>query len=254
MFATAARTWTWSDVFLAARLWGQWDAVLAATRDADAPEPAVKQAGRDWRVARRLIAGDELKAWLAERRLTVADWNAYIAPGDRASATRAPRRAPTLLWAEGACSGIWDAVADRLASCAAAWEDGGRPAARRPPPPEWFGRMPSAADAAEIGIDAGSVAGAQRGAVGGRVGAGRARSRGRGLRGRRPARSHRTTSTGCASTATGSRRATRTSRARPPCSRASTGWPWTRSPGAPACRSSRGGSTSATSTRRSSPR
>ena len=74
VFATATRTWTWGDVFLAALLWGEWDALLQATRDAEAPKDAVEQAGRDWRVARRLIAGDERKAWLARRELSVADW------------------------------------------------------------------------------------------------------------------------------------------------------------------------------------
>jgi hypothetical protein len=47
VFATATRMWTWSDVFLATRLWGEWDALLRATRDAHAaPEAAVSGAWR----------------------------------------------------------------------------------------------------------------------------------------------------------------------------------------------------------------
>ena len=157
VFATAARTWTWSDVFLATRLWGEWDALLEGTRDAGASSDAVKQAGRDWRVARRLIAGDELKAWLARRRLSVGDWNAYLG---RTIGVRDPAAAPDpgLMWAEGACSGAWDAIAERLAHRVAAWDAAGAPGAPKPPPPAWFARMPGAADAREIGVDPDTVA------------------------------------------------------------------------------------------------
>jgi hypothetical protein len=157
VFATGSRTWTWSDVFLATRLWDEWDALLAATRDADAPPERVKQAGRDWRVARRLIAGDELKDWLARRRLTVADWNAHVrrSIGVRA-ADAAPE--PDALWAEGTCSGVWDDVAERLAARAAAWEVAGAPAATQPPPGDWFARMPPRADAIAMGVDPDRVA------------------------------------------------------------------------------------------------
>jgi hypothetical protein len=155
VFTTASRTWTWSDVFLAARLWGEWEALVDQTRPAEAPPDAVKQAGRDWRVARRLIAGDELKAWLAKRHLTLADWNEYVR---RAIGTPSGDPQPGALWAQGSCSGLWEALADRLAERAAAWEAGGAPGVRQPPPPEWFARMPSAADAQAIGVDPARVA------------------------------------------------------------------------------------------------
>jgi hypothetical protein len=157
VFATASRTWTWSDVFLAARLWGEWDGLLEATRPATAPPEAVKQAGRDWRVARRLIAGDELKDWLAGRNLTLADWNDYIrrAIGVR-PAGAAPQ--PDVLWAQGACSGTWDGVSERLSARAAAWEEAGAPTAPGPPPPAWFAQMPPAPDAEQIGIAGPTVA------------------------------------------------------------------------------------------------
>ena len=157
VFQTPARAWTWSDVFLATRLWGEWDALLDATRDADAPPELVKQAGREWRMARRLIAGDELTAWLAERQLAVADWNAYLrrAVGERAT-DAAPD--PGALWAEGTCSGAWDGVAERLCARAAAWTAAGTPSAGQPPRADWFARMPSAAEAVEIGVDPAQVA------------------------------------------------------------------------------------------------
>ena len=157
VFDTRSRAWTWSDVFLAARLSGEWQTLLAATRDAEAPPDAVKQAGREWRVARRLIAGDELTAWLAKRRVSVADWNAHLrrAIGDR-DADAAPD--PDALWAEGVCSGAWDRIAERLSAWAAAWEDAGTPAAPQQPPPEWVAQMPSPGDAGAIGVDPARVA------------------------------------------------------------------------------------------------
>ena len=157
VFHTRSRAWTWGDVFLAARLSGEWQAVLTATRDADAPPDAVKQAGREWRIARRLIAGDELTTWLAKRRLSVADWNAHLrrAIGDRGDGA-APE--PDALWAEGVCSGAWDDVAERLSARAAAWQAAGTPQAPRPVPAEWLARMPSHEDAGQIGVDPARVA------------------------------------------------------------------------------------------------
>lgn len=157
VFATPRRAWTWGDVFLATLLWDEWERLLEATRDADAPGEAVKQAGRQWRIERRLLAGDELKAWLARRRLSVTDWNAHLR---RAIGARTPDAAPdpSVLWAEGACSGAWDDITRRLAARAAAWESAGATAARRPPPPAWFARMPGADDARRIGVDPGRVA------------------------------------------------------------------------------------------------
>ena len=158
VFTTGTRAWTWSDVFLATRLWGEWDALLQATRDAGASPEALRQAGREWRIARRLIAADELAAWLARRRLGLEDWNAHLR---RLIGTRSGDAAPDprALWAEGACSGRWEDVAERLAARAAAWAAAGMPAAPEPPPAPWFARMPSAGEARDIGIDPASVSG-----------------------------------------------------------------------------------------------
>ena len=155
VFETRTRSWRWSDVFLAAWLWGEWDALLQATRDADAPRAAIEQAGRDWRIARRLIAGDELKAWLARRRLSLADWNAHLR---RTIGTRIEGTAPdpSVLWPEGACSGRWDEMAERLSARAAAWA--AAPAPPQPAPATWLERMPSDGEAREIGVDPESVA------------------------------------------------------------------------------------------------
>lgn len=157
VFATTSRTWTWSDVFLAAWLWGEWDELLQATRDAEAPPDAVKAAGREWRLARRLISGDELKAWLARRRLTVADWNEFMQRATGSPAAGAEPR-PDALWAQGACSGLWDDAVDHLAARVAALAASGAAAASGTPPPAWFARMPAAADSARLGIDPAQVA------------------------------------------------------------------------------------------------
>jgi len=139
------RTWTWGDLFLAARLWGEWEPWIAGL--AGRPVPAdPKGAEVSFRRARRLIAGDELRAWLAEQHLTVDDWRAWLGgePGEP--------------WTAGVCDGSFDVWADRLAERAGALAAADPPPAASPPPAAWFGRMPGTADALALGIPADAVA------------------------------------------------------------------------------------------------
>ena len=170
MLSVGDSTYTWGDVFLAARLWGEWDALeewlrngLAALEAAPVADADVKQAGEDWRRARRLLAGDELKNWLARKRLSIDDWRAYVAravalhragAGGAATGAVADDVVAGSIWAEGACSGAFEGHAARLAERVAA-PAAGAPA---PPPPAWFERSPSAAEAEAIGIPAAEVA------------------------------------------------------------------------------------------------
>ena len=125
VFDAGGRSYTWGDVFLAARLRGEW-------REGGVPEGSVsddevKQAGTRFRTERRLLAGDELRAWLAERRLTLDDWNGYL----RRTVLRARGAAESagapedVLWADGVCSGVFDGLAQALARRAAALAAGG---------------------------------------------------------------------------------------------------------------------------------
>ena len=139
------RAWTWGDLFLAARLWGEWEPWIAGL--ADRPAPADPKAAEvSFRRARRLIAGDELRAWLAEQHLTVDDWRGWL------------RGEPGEPWTAGVCDGSFDLWADRLAERAGALAAADPPPASTSPPAAWFGRMPGAADAQALGIPADAVA------------------------------------------------------------------------------------------------
>jgi hypothetical protein len=170
VLAAGGRTYTWGDVFLAARLRGEWDAIeqraalgVALEQSAAPPaEDAVKRAGNAFRTERRLLAADELRAWLARRRLTLADWNGFLRralllasspdPADAGAADPAE-----VIWAEGVCSGAFDGFVQALAERAAALAvepdvDAGLPA------PVWFERAPSREAAARMGVAPDSVA------------------------------------------------------------------------------------------------
>jgi hypothetical protein len=106
----------------------------------------VKRAAVAFRTERRLLAADELRAWLAANRLTLADWNDFLRRAVLRSDTAgpsaaAPGDAATTIWAEGVCSGAFDRFASALAARAAALAANPEVAPRRPPPPEWPDRL-----------------------------------------------------------------------------------------------------------------
>lgn len=134
LFAVEGDVRRWEDVVALARARGDWEAVeadvragLAALRELEArgESPAqeeVEAAGRDFRYARGLLAGDELDAWLDRRGLVRADWGAYLErlaarrrlPSAR-QATIPGEEVEDYLWAEATCSGRLDALALALA-------------------------------------------------------------------------------------------------------------------------------------------
>jgi hypothetical protein len=150
----------WSDVFLAARLRGEWAplAERAAAPEAAPDAAALKRAGAAFRTERRLLAADELRDWLARHRLTLEDWNAYLRRrlGGRGGSTQSQEGA---LWAEGVCSGAFAGFSRALAERAAALAAGEHtPAAEPPPHADWLARMPNSTEAAELGIPPEEVA------------------------------------------------------------------------------------------------
>jgi hypothetical protein len=134
-------TYRWSDAFLMARLRGEWAAFerAAAAPAGEVPSGAVKQAGQAFRTERRLLAGDELRAWLADHRMTLAEWNVFLGRSVlRAQGHRGREPAPAgVLWAEGVCSGAFDGFAQTLAARAAALAAGPAHDPGPPPSAEW---------------------------------------------------------------------------------------------------------------------
>jgi len=120
VFSAGDRRYTWGDVFAAARLRGEWED--ARVPEGTPPEAEVKLAGQRFRTERRLLAGDELRAWLEEHRLTLEDWNGYLRRSVlRASGAEASAPATEdVQWADGVCSGAFDGFARALAQRAAA--------------------------------------------------------------------------------------------------------------------------------------
>src|SRR3954470_14855917 len=103
VLSAGGTTYRWPDVLLAARLRGRWDEVEqgAAAPEAGPDEETLRAARAAFRTERRLLAADELRDWLGEHRMTLADLDAYLRRrlGPRGSAHAPPP--PQALWPEG---------------------------------------------------------------------------------------------------------------------------------------------------------
>jgi hypothetical protein len=144
VFEVAGRQYDWSDVIAAAELWGDWQKLEAATREGLACRRRVDELGLElaadevdavakaFRYEHKLFSADELTEWLTGWRLTSGEWLESL----RRSLLRAKwageieqilaehpveaEEVAGLLWVEGACSGVLEQVARRLAGRAAA--------------------------------------------------------------------------------------------------------------------------------------
>src|SRR3954470_20123064 len=113
VLSAAGATYRWSDVLLAARLRGEWEEIEqgAAAPAGATDEEALRRARAAFRTERRLLAADELREWLSEQRLTLADLDAYLrrrlgeGGAEHGGAAGSPPAHAT--WAEGICSGAF---------------------------------------------------------------------------------------------------------------------------------------------------
>lgn len=145
VFTVGERTYLWSDVALASHLWGEAARLERRVREGvaclkrleasgEAPPPEIEEAADAWRYDRDLLAGDDMQAWLDERRLDLDEWLDFIrrsvlrrlwAPdldGILRSQRPGPREVEAALYAEGVCSGALSELAERLAGRAAVHE------------------------------------------------------------------------------------------------------------------------------------
>jgi hypothetical protein len=90
----------------------------AALPAAEPAREAVDKVAQAWRRERRLLAADDLAAWLERRGVTTESWLAYLRRAVARSAALADPFAAVdadAVWAEAMCSGKLDECAKRLA-------------------------------------------------------------------------------------------------------------------------------------------
>ena len=148
VFTVDGRSWSFADVVLAGYLTGRWTRVereVAAGASAirrvalagTAERPAIRAAESEFRRARKLLAADDLRAWLDRFGLTVEGWREHLrrrlarellgeepvddleplSPGRDAADARPPA---TSVWTEAVCSGDLAGMCRRLARGVAA--------------------------------------------------------------------------------------------------------------------------------------
>ena len=89
-FAVEEAGYTWEDVILAARAWGDWAALEAEVREGiaclqhrratgeDLTEEEAEAAATEFRLAHDLLTAAQTEAWLQERGLSVENWMKYV--------------------------------------------------------------------------------------------------------------------------------------------------------------------------------
>jgi hypothetical protein len=120
---------TYEDVVLAGMLGDEWDSLVAWSAEGirrhvggvvDASE--VRRVAERFRRARRLEAGQALRAWLAERDITIPEWEAYlgrrVALGEGFGFTDRPSTLPVafdaVLRVDSFCNRFWEVGAKRV--------------------------------------------------------------------------------------------------------------------------------------------
>ncbi len=143
VFEVANRTYDWSDVVLAAILWGEWQTLAGETREGlacvlwldqlglELSADEVQAEAKAFRSERNLYSADELSEWLAGWALTSGEWldsvrrrflrTKWAAELERIVEEHPPDddQVADLLWIEGVYSGVLEQAAQRLAGRAA---------------------------------------------------------------------------------------------------------------------------------------
>lgn len=152
VFDVGSETFCWEDVVWAARLWGDWNTLVAGTvaglacqqhaeaSGEDPPEDAIETAADEFRYARDLVSADEMNAWLSGWDLTVEDWMDFVErsalraewsedlPSLVARYPASEEEVDEVLLVEAICSGTLAAAARKLAGRAAIWASSGETA------------------------------------------------------------------------------------------------------------------------------
>jgi hypothetical protein len=139
VFSAGEHDYRWADVVAAARVWSRWDEItrqtgagLAALERLAEPiaEAELEETRQAFRYARRLLAAEEMEAWLDHWGVSHAGWQGYLRRGlarirqPEPSGTTAPSEED--VWAEAVCSRALAGLARDLAARVAAAEADGR--------------------------------------------------------------------------------------------------------------------------------
>ncbi len=137
VFAAGDQNYRWADVVTAAKHRGRWAELEQQTAEgasavAELPEKIgqaeLADAMQEFRYAQRLIAAEEMEAWLEHWGLDAKDWSDYIRRAiarARATAEAGSPPAEQDVWAEAVCSGALVQLGRDLAALVAAAEAGG---------------------------------------------------------------------------------------------------------------------------------
>jgi len=137
VFSAGEQDYCWADVVHAARIWSRWAEIsqqtvtglVAVARLAEPiGEAELEEAAQAFRYGRRLLAAEEMEAWLENWGLSQADWLSHLR---RAIARSREPQSETGdakeedVWAEAVCTGALAELARELAARAAAAEANG---------------------------------------------------------------------------------------------------------------------------------
>jgi hypothetical protein len=137
VFSVGDQEYRWADVVAAARHWGRWAELEQRTAEglaalAGLPEKIahaeLEEAMQAFRYSLRLIAAEEMEAWLERWRLDTKDWTGYLRRQiacERATGEGGFAAGERDVWAEVVCSGALLELARDLAARVAAAEAGG---------------------------------------------------------------------------------------------------------------------------------
>lgn len=143
-FTLDGTPFTWNDVRAAAVAWGDWLELEAATARARAlvsaappAEERVNVAAREFRYARDLVSGDDMRRWLDAHEITVGEWMDHLrrqvgltGAGGNGAGHQFAAAGERAVLVDAICGGLFDRVARTLAGRAALAAAAGEPPRR----------------------------------------------------------------------------------------------------------------------------
>ena len=146
VFDVGGTNYTWEDVLVAAKAWGDWAELEQQVRqgiacvkkleqvDEDLDDEEVESAAREFRYARDLVAASDAEAWFEKWGLTAETWMEYIErfvlrkkwsaelPEIVSEYAVTEEEVEENVWADGVCAGHFERFVQKLAARVAVHE------------------------------------------------------------------------------------------------------------------------------------